>query len=151
MLRQTNPNGKSNAEVIKPWINGADIVDRPLNRGIIDFGSLTEAEAALFEAPFEHLKNKVQAVRAKNRDKQRRENWWRLGRSGGNLKKALRPLERALVTSRVSKHRFYIWCSPETVPDTRVVVFASDKDYFAGVLIALYIKFGSWQPLLATG
>jgi type II restriction/modification system DNA methylase subunit YeeA len=134
MLRQTNPNGKSNAEVIKPWINGADIVDRPLKRGIIDFGSLTEAEAALFEAPFEHLKSKVQAVRAKNRDKQRRENWWRLGRSGGNLRKALRPLERALVTSRVSKHRFYIWCAPETVPDTRVVVFASDKDYFAGVL-----------------
>ncbi|MHB1795048.1 MAG: class I SAM-dependent DNA methyltransferase [Acidobacteriaceae bacterium] len=134
MLRQPNPNGLSNAEVIKPWINGADVVDRPLHRSIIDFGTKTEAEAALFEAPFEHLKIKVKPSRLKNRDKQRRERWWRLGRSGGDLKNALAPLARALVTSRVSKHRFFVWCSPETIPDTRVVVFASDKDYFAGLL-----------------
>lgn len=134
IIAQRNPNGRSNVEVIKPWINGADIVERPLHRAIIDFGSMTEAEAAQFEAPFEHLRHKVQAIRTRNRDRQRRENWWRLGRSGGQLKRALSPLRRALVTSRVSKHRFYVWCSSQTLPDTRVVVFASEEDYFAGIL-----------------
>ncbi len=134
LLAQSNPNGRPNSDVIKPWINGGDIVDRPRHRAIIDFGEMSEQEAALYEGPFEHLVKTVKTKRLENRDGQRKRNWWRLGRSGGHLKAALKPLARALVTSRVSKHRFFIWCSPETVPDTRVVVLASDTDYFAGTL-----------------
>lgn len=134
MLKQHNPNGKSNSEVIKPWINGRDIVDRPHHRWIIDFGTMSEQQAALFEGPFEHLRSTVKAKRAKNNDKQRREHWWRLGRSGGDLKAAVKSLSRQLVTSRVAKHRFFTWVSPDTVPDARVVAFASGDDYFSGIL-----------------
>jgi hypothetical protein len=49
----------------------------------------------------------------------------------------MQSLKRALVTSRVSKHRFFIWCSPDTVPDARVVVVAKDTDYFLGALHSL--------------
>ncbi len=134
LINQPNPHGRSNAEVIKPWINGGDITKRPRNRWIIDFGKMSENEAALFEAPFEHLKRSVREKRLGNNDKQRRENWWRLGRSGGDLKGAIAQLRRMLVTSRVSSHRFFIWCPPNTVPDSRVVAFAADTDYFAGML-----------------
>jgi hypothetical protein len=36
-----NPNGRPNAEVVKPWANGMDIVRRPSDTWIIDFGNLT--------------------------------------------------------------------------------------------------------------
>ena len=134
MLRMPNVNGRPNSDVLKPWINGGDITDRPANRWIIDFGKMEEIQAAQYEAPFEYLKEYVKQKREKNRDRQRRENWWRLGRSGGNLKEASAGLSRIIVTSRVSKHRFFIWACPDLIPDTRVVAIARDDDYLFGVL-----------------
>ena len=134
MLRMHNVNGRPNSDVLKPWFNGRDITDRPANRWIIDFGKIGEAQAALYEAPFEYLKKVVRPTRIKNRDRQRRENWWQLGRSGGNLKGASSNLRRVIVTSRVSKHRFFIWAPPDSVPDTRVVAIARDDDYMIGAL-----------------
>ncbi len=52
---------------------------------IIDFGEMTENEASLYEAPFEYVVQHVKPERLANRDTQRREKWWRLGRSGGDL------------------------------------------------------------------
>jgi type II restriction/modification system DNA methylase subunit YeeA len=134
MLRMPNVNRRPNSDVLKPWFNGGDITDRPANRWIIDFGKMHEIQAAQYEAPFEYLKEYVKQKREKNRDRQRRENWWQLGRSGGNLKEASAGLTRIIVTSRVSKHRFFIWAPPDSVPDTRVVAIARDDDYLFGVL-----------------
>jgi type II restriction/modification system DNA methylase subunit YeeA len=134
MLRMPNVNGRPNSDVLKPWINGGDITDRPANRWIIDFGKMEETQAAQYEAPFEYLKEYVKEKREKNRDRQRRENWWRLRRSGGNLKEASAGLSRIVVTSRVSKHRFFIWACPDLIPDTRVVAIVRDDDYLFGVL-----------------
>jgi type II restriction/modification system DNA methylase subunit YeeA len=134
MLRMFNPNGKPNSDVLKPWFNGGDITERPYNRWIIDFGKMTEQDAALYESPFEYLRKAVKPTRLLNRDRQRRENWWQLGRSGGNLKEASAKLSRIIVTSRVSKHRFFIWAPNDAVPDTRVVAIALDSDFALGIL-----------------
>jgi type II restriction/modification system DNA methylase subunit YeeA len=134
MLRMPNVNERPNSDVLKPWFNGGDITDRPANRWIIDFGKMNEMQAAQYQAPFEYLKEFVKEKREKNRDRQRRENWWHLGRSGGNLKEASAALSRIVVTSRVSKHRFFIWAPPDAVPDTRVVAIARDDNYTFGVL-----------------
>jgi len=90
MLASPNPHGLPNSLVVKPWMNGSDLKYRPLNRWIIDFGEMPESEAALFEEPFELLRKRVMPKRLANRDKQRRENWWRLGRSGGISKRPRR-------------------------------------------------------------
>ena len=37
MLSQPNPDGRSNADVVRPWVNGDDITGRPRNMWIIDF------------------------------------------------------------------------------------------------------------------
>jgi hypothetical protein len=37
-----NPNGKPNHLVVKPWINGLDLVRRPSDTWIIDFGTKNE-------------------------------------------------------------------------------------------------------------
>ena len=33
-----NPNGRTNADVLKPWINGMDLTRRPAGKWIVDFG-----------------------------------------------------------------------------------------------------------------
>ena len=37
-----NPNGRTNADVLRPWANGRDLVRRPSDRWIIDFGCTME-------------------------------------------------------------------------------------------------------------
>ena len=51
-----NPNGLSNKEVLRPLVAAADLVGRNRDRWLIDFTGRTEAEAALFEQPFSHLR-----------------------------------------------------------------------------------------------
>ena len=36
----SNPNGRPNADVLKPWVNGMDLTRRPAGKWIVDFGSL---------------------------------------------------------------------------------------------------------------
>lgn len=64
-----NVNGCPNSDVVKRWHNGIDIVRRPLNQWIVDFGSdMTESQAALFEAPFEYVSRVVLPERKGNRE-----------------------------------------------------------------------------------
>jgi hypothetical protein len=55
MRGSPNPDGRSNADVVRPWVNGLDITSQPSNTWIIDFGVDTPMDdAALYEAPFEY-------------------------------------------------------------------------------------------------
>jgi hypothetical protein len=71
-----------------------DLMRRSAGKWIIDFSEMAQNEAALYELPFAHVIKNVEPVRLANRDKQRRELWWRLGRSGADLKGAIAPLQR---------------------------------------------------------
>jgi len=133
-LRQHNPHGRPNADVIFPVVNAADLTGRSRGWSIIDFGQRSEEQAALYEGPFEYVKRHVKPLREKNRDRQRRENWWRLGRSGTDLRAALRGKGRQIVTPRVAKHRVFVWLTSTTVVTDAVVAIARDDDYFFGVL-----------------
>ncbi len=130
-----NPNGKSNALVVKPWANGNDITKRPSDTWIIDYGvSISEEEAAFFEKPFEHIVEHVKPSRLKNNDKGRRENWWRFGRNGADMRLACSGLERFIATVRVAKHRFFVWLPNTVIPDTRLYVIARSDDCTFGIL-----------------
>ena len=72
-----NPNGRPNSDVLKPWINGMDLTRRPAGKWIVDFGdTMSEVEAALYEAPFGHIAKHVKPMRQRSRDKARRDLWW---------------------------------------------------------------------------
>ncbi len=133
-LRQHNPHGRPNADVIFPVVNAADLTSRSRGWSIIDFGQRSEEQAALYEGPFEYVKRHVKPLRDTNRDRQRRENWWRLGRSGTELRAALRGKGRQIATPRVAKHRVFVWLAPTTVVTDAVVTITRDDDYFFGVL-----------------
>jgi type II restriction/modification system DNA methylase subunit YeeA len=129
-----NPNNRSNADVVHPWMNGADITRRPSGRWLIDFKEMSEAEASLYEAPFEYVRLHLRPLRVQNRDKQRREMWWRPGRSGADLRKALEGISRYIATPRVATHRLFVWLHGAVISDSAVVAIARDDDTTFGIL-----------------
>ncbi len=130
-----NPNGRPNEDVVKPWVNALDVTRRPRNMWAVDFGvDMPLAEAALYEKPFEYVRENVKPMREKVRRKKYRETWWLFGEPGAGLRKALAPLPRYLATPRVAKHRLFVWLHSKTLPDSATVAFARDDDYFFGVL-----------------
>jgi type II restriction/modification system DNA methylase subunit YeeA len=130
-----NPNGRSNHDVIKPWMNGIDITQQPRNMYIIDFGvDMPESEAALYEQPFEHVKKYVKPERDGVRNDRERTHWWIHGRPAPDLRRAIKGLSRYIATPRVAKHRLFVFLDAATIPDGQVVVFARDDDYLLGVL-----------------
>lgn len=134
-LTQPNPNGRSNAEVLLPWRNGSDITDRAKDQWVIDYGvDISVSDAALYELPFKHVVAEVQSERAKNNDRGRRENWWRFGRNGADMRAGIDGLTRIIATVRVSKHRFFVWLNTPISPDSRLQVIARADDVTFGIL-----------------
>ena len=115
-------------------MNGLDITVRPRNMWIVDFGEMNLEEAKLFSLPFSYVEKNVKPSRDENNDLQRKTFWWRLGRSGGDLKAAKKGLSRIIVTPRVSKHRLFVWADPELIPDSAIVAITKDDNYFFGLL-----------------
>jgi len=135
MLTSPNPHRRSNADVVRPWVNGLDLTRRPRDMWIIDFGTdMPLEEAALYEAPFEYVKGAVMPVRTQNRRQSYADRWWLHVEPRAGMREALRGLARFLGTARVAKHRLFVWIHERTLPDSQVIVFARDDDFFFGVL-----------------
>ena len=136
MLRQpTNVNGRTNSDVVVPWVNGLDITRQPRGMFIIDFGTdMSETEAASYESPFSYVEEHVQPVRAENRRKAYRDRWWLHVEPRPAMRAALAPLSRFIATPTVAKHRLFEWLSAPTLPDHQLIAIARDDDYAFGVL-----------------
>ena len=135
LLCLPNPSTKSNSDVLSPYVTGAEIADRFQGEWIIDFGTLSEGQAALYEGVFEHVRKIVKPARDKTRDRRRRERWWLHGAAGSEMKSRLRPLRRYIGSSRHAKDWLFRFIEPcNTFPDSGVVAFARADDYFFGVL-----------------
>ena len=121
----TNPNGRPNADVLRPWINGMDLTRRAAGKWIVGFGwSMSEREAALYEEPFRHAKTHVYPARQQNRRESYRVNWWRHVEPRQGMWRALGGLLRYIATPTVAKHRLFAWCDTRICPDHRLIVVA---------------------------
>lgn len=136
MLRAPlNPNGRPNSDVVLPWVNGLDVNGRLRGMSIIDFGvNMPEADAALYELPFEHVVRDVKPARLTNNRATYRDRWWIHVEPRPAMRIALAPLGRYIGTVRHSKHRLFAWLQHPTLPDSALIVFAREDDYFFGVL-----------------
>ncbi len=132
---KSNPNGKPNSDVVKPWVNGSDLVGTRRGMWIIDFGVKTPIEdAAKYQIPFEYVRKVIKPERDKERIASTRDNWWLFERQRPEMRQAINKLTRFVATPIVSKYRIFVWLSHPTIPDAKVTVFARDDDYFIGVL-----------------
>ena len=129
-----NPHGRPNSDVLRPWANGQDVTRRPSDTWIIDFSEMTEAQAALYEMPFDHVRTHVKPARDAGRREGRKRYWWRHGETVPALRRAIASLQRYIATSRVSKHRFFVWLPVRVLPDSRLYVIAGESDSAFGVL-----------------
>ena len=144
-----NPNGRSNSEVLKPWVNGMDVTRRPAGKWIVDFGwSMTEADAALYEAPFEYVRAHVWPMRQRNRREAYRMNWWRHVEPRQGMWHELDGLARFIATPCVAKYRLFVWLQAGVCPDHALIVFARDDDTTFGILHSRFHK--AWSLRLGT-
>ena len=135
LRKPLNPNGRPNSDVLHPFLNGTELTKKPPDRWIIDFGvDMSESDAALYELPFAHVAKKVKVKRVGKRESSATKKWWLHQRPRPKMRKALMGLDRCLATSRVSRHRIFIWLPTSVLPDSRLVVFASDDDTTFGIL-----------------
>src|SRR5208337_3459371 len=134
LLSSPNPGGSPGSDVVLPWINGLDVTRRHRDMWIIDFGTRSEAEASLYEEPFEYVRDKVYDFRQKNNRQSYKEKWWLHVEPRPSMWGAIGHLSRFIVTPTVAKHRLFVWCKAPTVPDHQLIAFASTSDYFFGIL-----------------
>ena len=144
-----NPNGRPNADVLKPWVNGMDLTRRPAGKWIVDFGwRLSEADAALYEEPYRHAREQVHPMRKRNRRDAYRKYWWRLAEPRPGMWKALEGLRRYIATPTVAKHRLFVWCDVRVCPDQQLIAVARDDDTTFGILHSRFHEI--WSLRLCT-
>lgn len=133
-MKQPNPGGVENSDVLRPLLNGDDLTSRRGDTWVIDFSNMTEEEASQYLVPFAHVAERVRPIRASNKRDTYRQKWWIYAEPRPAMRRALAPLPRYLATSIVAKHRTFLWCDAKDLPSGRLVVVASDQDWMYGVL-----------------
>ncbi len=121
-------------DVLKPIVGGRDIVGRPAERYVIDFGHLDLAEAHEYPVLLNIVTDRVKPARDANSDRGIRENWWRFHRIRHELRKAIAGLPRFIVTVETTKHRVFTFLDAGTAPDHSLICIATPDASHFGVL-----------------
>jgi type II restriction/modification system DNA methylase subunit YeeA len=111
------------------------VTRRPSDKWIIDFGwTMTESEAALYEAPFAYTAEHVKPVRATNKRSAYALYWWRHVEPRQGMWRALGRVSRYVATPTVAKHRLFVWMQHAVCPDHQLIAIARDDDTSFGIL-----------------
>jgi hypothetical protein len=126
-----------------------DIARRSSDTWIVDFGVATSmTKAALYELPFQHVKEKVKPLRDAGRREIRKRNWWLLGETIPAIRKAFGPIHRYIATPMVAKHRLFVWLDKHILPDQQLIVIARADDTTFGILHSRFHEL--WSLRLGT-
>jgi type II restriction/modification system DNA methylase subunit YeeA len=144
-----NANTRPNSDVVRPWINGIDIVRRPTETWIIDFGlKMSGSEAALYEEPFDFVAKKVKPTRKNVRRSWHRNHWWLHGDPRPALRAAVSGNQRFVATCIHAKHRLFVWLTGSQIPEHSVAVVAREDDTTLGILHSRFHE--AWSLRLGT-
>ena len=144
-LRLPNPQGRPNADVVRPWHNGLDVTRRDRDMWIVDFGAdMAREHAALYEAPFEHVTRHVMPTRVGKREARTNECYWLFQWSRPVLRKAIQPLSRFIATPEVAKHRCFVFRPAAVIADKNLVVIARADDATFGILHSRFHERCAW-------
>ena len=144
-----NPNGRNNADVLKPWMNGMDLTRRAAGKWIVDFGwNMAVGEAAMYEEPFRWAQEHIYPMRQRNPREARRKYWFRHMDPPQRMWRVLDGKSRYAATARVAKHRLFVWCDVRVCPDQQLIVIARDDDTTFGILHSRFHEL--WSLRLGT-
>lgn len=126
-LIEKNP---KNQEQIFPYIGGEEVNSSPIHthhRYVINFGEMSENEAKQYGDLYTIVKEKIYPER-KNKPGSYSRQWWLFGRRNQEGNKAIAPLERVLVISRISNAFGFTFLPKGVVYNEKIVVFAFQSD-----------------------
>lgn len=127
-LAATNRCGRPNADVLRRRLAVVD--GEPAESWQLDFPEHFSAqEAALYEAPFEHL--------------QHRASGWKNPHAQLALRRALARVSRCLAMPAGAETPDWLWLEEELIPDASLVVVARDDDFTHGILSS--DAFAAWH------
>lgn len=149
LLMPLNPNGRPNADVVKPYWNGLDLTRRPRDFWLLDFPLNTdEGDISLYEKPYEYAFQSIKPTRVGKREQRANERWWEHYWPRPEMRRKINKLKRYIVTPEVSKHRLFAWLRAPHLPDKNLVVIARDDDTTFGILHSRFHE--AWALRLCT-
>lgn len=129
-----DPGSRALARVIKPYLNGKDLMATSRDAMVIDFFGMGQEEAVLFSQPFQRVVDRVKPERDTNNRECYREKWWIFGEPRKDLRPALIGLPRYIATVETAKHRVFVFLDGQVLPDNMLVAIALDDPFHLGVL-----------------
>jgi hypothetical protein len=121
--------------VIRPYIIGRDIVQILRHKYIIDFFSISAAEAQnKYPRLYQHLLDRVYPERKHNNRAAYRDRWWIFAEPRPAMRRAINGLRRYIVIPYTSKFRPFIFVDHRTLPDAMAYAIASDDAFILGIL-----------------
>ncbi|GIV04337.1 MAG: hypothetical protein KatS3mg015_3167 [Fimbriimonadales bacterium] len=129
-----------NAECLFPYLNGKDLNSHPEqkpSRWVICFHDWDLERAEQYPDLLRIVEERVKPERERLRgpgDKRNREYWWQFGAYRSGMRRAIAPLRRVLVRSRVSELHAVVFVPKGYVYGDATVVFAFDDDYHFALL-----------------
>ncbi|MFJ9173867.1 Eco57I restriction-modification methylase domain-containing protein [Streptomyces sp. NPDC102360] len=144
-LIQRDPRNK---DVLFPYLNGEDLNSRPdcsASRWVINFHDWPEERAREYPEPFAIIERDVKPERLKNKNKQRREIWWRFTRPAMDMQRAINDLDRILVVARISRTAAPTFVHPRQVLNEKVVAFADSHEGLLALLNSTFHVQWAWK------
>ncbi|MFE1784991.1 Eco57I restriction-modification methylase domain-containing protein, partial [Streptomyces sp. NPDC059506] len=117
---------KRYSDVLFPYVTGEDLNQSPAQstrRWVIDFHTWPLDRANLYERAMEKVVRDVKPERAKNKDKNRREIWWRFTRPAVEMRASIANLDQCIALAQVSKTVVPVMVSTGPVFSHKVVIF----------------------------
>lgn len=137
----SNPNGRPNSAILKPYWNGDDVTGRPRDFWLIDLPlNLEESEASLFVSPFAHVATTVdddgKTIKQLRTELAERAGprWWEPHWPRPEMRSRISNVPRYIVTPETAQHRIFVWLRLPTLPDKNLIVIPRDDDTLFGVL-----------------
>ena len=135
ILIQPNPNSRPSSDVVKQSVNARILMQRGDCEWVVDFGvDISEVDAMLYEAPYEHIRRVVYPERMARRDKSQAKRWWLHARPSPVYRRFLQAFSRIIITPAVAKHRVFAWLTPVQLADHALIVVGRDDDTTFGIL-----------------
>jgi hypothetical protein len=140
-----------NGDCLLPYLNGEDLNSHPAqkpSRWVICFHDWDLERARRYPDLLKIVEERVKPERQRLRgpgDKRNREYWWQFGAYRAGMRRAIAPLRRVMVRSRVSELHALAFVPKGYVYGDATVVFAFDDDYHFALLQSSVHEVWVWR------
>ncbi len=121
--------------VLKRYMIGRDIMQRPEERYIIDFFGLSAEEATKrYPQLMQRVIDRVRPEREQKKRASQRTKWWIFTEPRVTLRPAIFSVPRYIATCQTAKHRVFTFLDRDTMPDQMIIAIGLNAAFHLGIL-----------------